>query len=170
MKSHYIFTIIAAIVLTSCGTSDNEAQTNNESRRYDELLSDKLNSYQALPVRADNPQNITSDSKIELGHILYFDTRLSKDGNISCNSCHNLDSYGVDNLPTSPCELGGNGGRNSPTTLNAALHNVQFWDGRAADVEEQAGGPVLNPVEMNIPSKSFLVERLKEVQVYQEIF
>ena len=79
---------------------------------------------------------------------------------MSCNSCHNLASYGVDNLPTSQGYKGQFGGRNSPTALNAALLGSQFWDGRAADVEEQAGGPLLNPVEMAMPSKEAVVAKI----------
>ncbi|MEZ5330880.1 MAG: cytochrome c peroxidase [Thermoanaerobaculia bacterium] len=89
---------------------------------------------------------------------------------MSCNSCHVLTSFGVDHLPFSPGDDGELGGRNSPTVLNAALHVAQFWDGRAADVEEQAGMPVLNPVEMAIPDEAFLVERLSETPGYLEAF
>ena len=102
--------------------------------------------------------------------MLYFDKRLSKDGNISCNSCHNLAAGGVDNLPTSPGDDGTLGDRNSPTVLNAAYHSTQFWDGRMKDVEEQAGGPILNPVEMAIPSEEFLIDRLSKVDTYKKLF
>ncbi|MBL4587045.1 MAG: cytochrome-c peroxidase, partial [Flavobacteriales bacterium] len=124
----------------------------------------------ALPTYAPNADNPITAEKLRLGKMLYFDTRLSKDGNISCNSCHNLSTFGVDNLATSPGDAGENGERNSPTVLNAALHNSQFWDGRAKDVEEQAGMPITNPVEMAIPSEDFLVERLSAIQLYQELF
>jgi cytochrome c peroxidase len=118
----------------------------------------------------ENPENPITKEKVELGQMLYFDTRLSKTGNNSCNSCHNLATFGVDNLPTSPGDAGKKGDRNSPTTLNAAFHIRQFWDGRAKDVEEQAGMPILNPIEMAIPSKEFLVDRLKQTSVYPELF
>lgn len=111
-----------------------------------------------------------SEKKVELGKKLYFDTRLSKDGNISCNSCHNLNTFGVDNLPTSPGDTKEFGNRNSPTVIYASLHAKQFWDGRAKDVEEQAGMPILNPVEHNIPSEEFLVNRIKNVEEYQALF
>ncbi len=109
-------------------------------------------------------------NKVKLGKALYFDKRLSKDGNISCNSCHNLETFGVDNLPTSPGDKQENGDRNSPTVFNAHEHIAQFWDGRAKTIEEQAGMPILNPVEMNIPSKKFLVDRLSQISVYQDLF
>lgn len=116
------------------------------------------------------PKPSLSKAKIDLGMKLYYDKRLSKDGNISCNSCHNLNTFGVDNLPTSPGDLGELGGRNSPTVIYASLHANQFWDGRAKDVEEQAGMPILNPVEHNIPSEAFLVERLRGIEEYQTLF
>lgn len=109
--------------------------------------------------------------KVELGKYLYFDTRLSGEGNISCNSCHNLNTYGVDNERFSPGDAPGTvGGRNSPTVFHAALHHMQFWDGRAEDVEEQAGGPILNPLEHNIKDEQQLVDRLKKVELYQDLF
>src|SRR5690606_38557502 len=89
---------------------------------------------------------------------------------ISCNSCHNLNTYGVDNKRFSLGDTGEKGGRNSPTVLHAALHKMQFWDGRAVDVEEQAAGPILNPIEHNIKNKEELMERLKKVDLYQELF
>ena len=123
-----------------------------------------------LPTVVPNPENELIPAKVELGKVLYFDTRLSKEGNVSCDSCHILAEFGVDNLPTSPGDDGEFGTRNSPTVLNAALHLAQFWDGRAKDVEEQAGMPILNPIEMAIPSEEFLVERLSGVPEYQRLF
>ncbi len=126
--------------------------------------------FKPLPPAASNPDNPVTTARIELGKTLYFDTKLSQAGNVSCNSCHSLAKFGVDNLPTSPGDAGKRGDRNSPTVLNAALHAAQFWDGRAEDVEAQAGMPVLNPVEMAIPSRRFLVERLSEYPDYERRF
>lgn len=127
-----------------------------------------------LPTVAENPNNALSPEKVELGRMLYFDPRLSKSGEISCNSCHNLASYGVDNLPVSLGHKWQTGTRNSPTTLNAAVHFAQFWDGREPDVEAQAKGPVLNPVEMGSPHEQFVVDRLRTipgyVQAFKEVF
>jgi cytochrome c peroxidase len=162
------------IVLFGCSESVKESEVANndaaESARYDELLNKEIGKFAALPSSAENPDNSATEAKIKLGHVLYYDTRLSLTGNNSCNSCHNLNTYGVDNLPTSPGDLGETGDRNSPTTLNAALHMSQFWDGRMKDVEEQAGGPVLNPVEMNMPSEKAVEDRLKGVELYRTLF
>jgi cytochrome c peroxidase len=95
-----------------------------------------------LPATAENPANPTSPAKVELGRMLYYDARLSKNHDISCNSCHQLDRFGVDGEATSPGHRGQRGDRNSPTSLNAALHVAQLWDGRAADVEDQKLGLV----------------------------
>lgn len=84
----------------------------------------------------------------ELGRMLWFDPRLSRSGFISCNSCHNLSTGGVDNLKTSVGDYWQQGPSNSPTVLNAEHQVAQFWDGRASSLEEQAGGPITNPKEM----------------------
>lgn len=107
----------------------------------------------------DNP--ITPE-KVALGKALYHEKHLSKNGNISCASCHDLANYGVDSLPTSPGTDGKVGQRNSPTTYNAFRQFRQFWDGRAATVEEQALMPVLDPVEHGIADDGQLVAKLKE--------
>jgi cytochrome c peroxidase len=108
----------------------------------------------SLAVAADEPiQPIVPPKQIdigmaELGKKLYFDPRLSKSGFISCNSCHNLSMGGTDNIPTSIGDRWQQGPINSPTVLNSSLNVAQFWDGRAADLKEQAGGPIANPAEM----------------------
>ncbi len=88
---------------------------------------------------------------VELGKKLYFDPRLSKSGFISCNSCHNLSMGGTDNLKTSIGHNWQQGPINAPTVLNSSLNVAQFWDGRAADLKAQAGGPIANPGEMALP-------------------
>lgn len=126
--------------------------------------------FQPLPASAPAPDNELTDAKIDLGRMLYYETRISKGGAMSCNSCHKLDAYGQDNLPFSPGHEGKLGGRSSPSTYNAAIHIAQFWDGRAPSVEEQAKGPVLNPVEMGAPSEEFVVKVLKSMPGYVEAF
>lgn len=126
--------------------------------------------FQPLPAQAASPSNEITDAKVDLGRMLYYETRISKGGKMSCNSCHVLDKYGNDNLPFSPGHEGKLGGRSSPSTYNAALHVTQFWDGRAPSVEEQAKGPVLNPVEMGAPSADFVIQVLKSMPGYVEAF
>jgi len=126
--------------------------------------------FKIIPEQANQSENQVTDAKVKLGQVLFYDTRLSKTGNNSCNSCHNLSTYGVDNVSTSKGDAGQTGERNSPTVFNASLHNMQFWDGRAATIEEQAGMPILNPVEMAIPHKGFLVTKLHKDTVYHKLF
>lgn len=111
-----------------------------------------------------------TEEQVKLGHQLWYEPRLSKGNTVSCNSCHNLASAGVDNMPTSQGHKEQFGGRNSPTALNAALLGSQFWDGRAADVEEQAGGPLVNPVEMANDSQEAAAAKIAKVPEYQEMF
>jgi cytochrome c peroxidase len=134
-------------------------------------LADKAKSMlQPLPASVPNPANEATPAKVDLGRMLYYDTRFSKNQDISCNSCHMLDNFGVDNEPTSPGHKGARGDRNSPTVYNAALHIAQFWDGRAADVEEQAKGPILNPVEMAMASDVAVLDVLRSIPGYVEAF
>jgi len=123
-----------------------------------------------LPAVAESATNVDSDARVELGRALYYEKRLSKNHDIACNSCHQLDRFGVDGEPTSPGHKGQRGDRNSPTSLNAAFHIAQFWDGRAADVEAQAKGPVLNPVEMAMPSAEAVEATLRSIPGYGPMF
>ena len=100
------------------------------------------------PITPIEPIKVINLAKAELGKKLYFDPRLSKSGFISCNSCHNLSMGGTDNLKTSIGHNWQQGPINSPTVLNSSMNVAQFWDGRAADLKEQAGGPIANPGEM----------------------
>jgi cytochrome c peroxidase len=120
-----------------------------------------------VPVPTDNPQ---SPSKIELGKMLYFDPRLSVDGTVSCNSCHNVMLDGGDGRPVGVGVRGQRGGRGSPTVWNSAFHTVQFWDGRAASLEEQALGPLTNPIEMGMPSHDAVMERINKIPGYVQAF
>jgi cytochrome c peroxidase len=126
--------------------------------------------FKALPARFDVAENPATPEKIVLGRTLYYDTRLSKSQELSCASCHDLSKGGADAGPTSKGHNGKLGGRNSPTVFNAAGHMAQFWDGRAANVEEQAKGPVLNPVEMAMPDAAAVVKVLKSIPGYADMF
>ncbi len=130
----------------------------------------KLSLFEPLPDVVDSTANPVTEEKVTLGRMLFYETRLSKSQEISCNSCHALSTYGVDGHPTSDGHKGQKGNRNSPSVYNAAGHFAQFWDGRAADIEEQAKGPVLNPVEMAMPSDKQVVVVLKSIPGYVEAF
>jgi cytochrome c peroxidase len=123
-----------------------------------------------LPSQAPNPNNKITEEKIELGRMLYYDPRLSKNQDVSCNTCHLLDGFGVDGMATSTGHKGQKGGRNAPTSLNAALHIAQFWDGRAADVEAQAKGPPLNPIEMAMPNAEAVEVVIESIPGYAPLF
>lgn len=118
------------------------------------------------PAREGNP---VTPAKVELGKALFFDPRMSASGVFSCNSCHNLATGGDDNMPTSIGHGWQKGPRNAPTVLNAVFNAAQFWDGRAADLAEQAKGPIQAGAEMaNTPAQ--VVATLASMPAYVEAF
>jgi len=123
-----------------------------------------------LPSRFDTPKNPATPEKIALGRMLYFEPRLSRAQDLSCASCHSLEQGGADTERFSAGHKGQLGGRNAPTVFNAAGQIAQFWDGRAPSVEEQAKGPVLNPVEMAMPDPDYVTEVLKSIPGYVAAF
>lgn len=126
---------------------------------------------EGLPKTAPDPQdNPSTPEKVLLGKQLFFDARLSLNNKVSCNSCHNVSNGGVDGKMVSTGVDNKQGGRNSPTVINAAFMSVQFWDGRAKTLEEQALGPMLNPVEMAMPNHEAIVEKLKKIPGYVAAF
>lgn len=168
MKKLITLAILAAMVFAvACKSSQNKEQA---SVNADSVLMLAKTVFQPLPAEALNPANAVTPEKVLLGKTLYYDSRLSKNNTESCNTCHNIATYGVDNKATSPGDNGKLGTRNSPTTFNAALHFVQFWDGRMKDVEEQAGGPVMNPAEMAMPAEKEVIARLKKNEGYVKLF
>ncbi|SDN75642.1 cytochrome c peroxidase [Lutimaribacter pacificus] len=119
-----------------------------------------------IPALNENP---VTPAKIDLGKALFFDPRMSASGVFSCNSCHNLATGGDDNMPTSIGHGWQKGPRNSPTVLNSVFNTAQFWDGRAADLAEQAKGPVQAGVEMaNTPDN--VVATLNSMPQYVDWF
>lgn len=120
---------------------------------------------QPIPDRIE-----TNPAKVALGNVLYHSTALSGDGSISCASCHGLNTGGVDNLPTSTGIHGQKGGINAPTVYNAAFNFVQFWDGRAATLADQAGGPPFNPVEMGSKDWDEIIAKLDQDEALKTAF
>ena len=123
----------------------------------------------AEPIQPLVPAKVTDAAKVELGKKLWFDPRLSRSGFISCNSCHNLSMGGSDNVAASVGDRWQKGGINSPTVLNSVLNIAQFWDGRAKDLAEQAGGPIENPIEMN-STHDIAVATLRSIPGYVKEF
>jgi cytochrome c peroxidase len=122
---------------------------------------------EAMPgAEADSPE------LVGLGKALYSDVRLSANDKQSCNTCHavNDGGNGVDNEPTSEGAFGKRGARNTPTVFNAGFHFVQFWDGRAEDLVAQAKGPILNPIEMGMPSAREVETKLRGIDEYRAMF
>jgi cytochrome c peroxidase len=127
--------------------------------------------WQALPDTAPAPaDNPTTAAKVDLGKMLYFDPRLSSTGTVSCFSCHNVMEGGDDHMTTSAGVHGLKGGRNAPTVWNAAFHSVQFWDGRAPSLEEQAKGPPVNPIEMGMANLDAVIARVRFIPGYKPYF
>lgn len=117
------------------------------------------------PIQPIRQTKIVNPKLVELGKKLYFDPRLSKSGFISCNSCHNLSMGGTDNLKTSIGHNWNEGPINAPTVLNSSMNVAQFWDGRAKDLQAQAGGPIANPGEM-ASNHTLAVEVLQSIPAY----
>lgn len=128
--------------------------------------------WRALPEQAPSPaDNPATADKIALGEKLFFDPNLSRDGTVSCASCHDLHgAAGGDGRATSLGIDRQIGPRNAPTVWNAAFQAMLFWDGRASSLEEQAKGPLVNPVEMGMPSLAAVEERVRQKVEYQEAF
>lgn len=122
-----------------------------------------------LPPLIPDDSRLTAET-VSLGEKLYFDTRLSADNTVSCATCHDPAKGFADGKPVAEGIGGKKGSRNSPTVLDAAFNDFQFWDGRAATLEEQAKGPLINPVEMGIASHEAVVAKLQKVPEYPPLF
>lgn len=173
--------LVAGLVSAGCSKSEPAKPKETTSEAKAALSATDLQKrasalFAPLPEVMESPKHKLTPAKIELGHMLYFDTRLSRGQELSCASCHDLNGYGVDTRPESVTEgrsFGHRkqfGERNSPSTYNAALHVAQFWDGRAADVEEQAKGPILNPVEMTMADETSVMAVVKSIPGYEPLF
>lgn len=121
------------------------------------------------PIQPIEIVAVAAPKQVDLGRMLWFDTRLSKSGALSCNSCHDLAKGGTDNMPTSIGHGWAEGPINSPTVLNSRYSLAQFWDGRAKDLMEQAGGPIENPIEM-ASSHNHVVKVLNSIPKYKDLF
>lgn len=175
MKKHTL--ILSAVVITAFITSQACNQSAEQESTADAealftaedstLWKTASNIFKPLP-----PMEVDLESPLfKLGEKLYHETALSANYQMSCNTCHQVDNYGVDNEPTSPSfDKKARGERNSPSSYHASLHIAQFWDGRAADLVEQAKGPILNPVEMGLKNEKEAVARIKAIPEYKALF
>jgi cytochrome c peroxidase len=175
MKNLIYLLVFSLILLIGCGGKEEPKEGSDgvplTAAEETELLSKAKQLFGALPDKmpgseADNPDMIA------LGKKLYFETKLSTNGKQSCNTCHEINGKaGVDNHKTSDGAIHGKvGRRNSPTVLNAGYQFVQFWDGRAKDLKEQAKGPIINPDEMAMISEKEAEKVISEMQEYKDMF
>ena len=139
--------------------------------KVDRLIRKAQRHFEPLPATMPGAEQDTPE-RIALGRKLFFDKRLSHNDNQACVSCHLLDkgAAGVDGLKTSPGADGQFGDRNTPTVLNAGWQISQFWDGRATDLADQAGQPILNPIEMGMPSEQAVIDKLNGIAEYPPLF
>ena len=158
-----VSTLLLAVFLAGCG----QAPPPPAGPKIDQA---RLDAFAPLPEVVLAAAGSADAALIDLGRMLYYEKRLSKSQQVSCNSCHDLAAYGVDGTATSVGDRRQIGIRNAPTVYNASMHVAQFWDGRAKDVEEQAKGPLLNPVEMAMPSEKAIVAVLSSMPEYVDAF
>ncbi len=170
-----LLVLCAGMSLAACGrpspsTRQPSGAASTGPTAAEPLMSRAEQIFKVVPAGAPTlAGNAATPAKVELGKMLFFDPRLSASHTISCASCHNLSLGGADAEPTSIGHQWQHGGRNAPTVLNAVFDTAQFWDGRAADLEHQAGGPIVNPVEMASPSEH-VAEQLKGIPGYRDAF
>jgi cytochrome c peroxidase len=172
--------VVTSLALAACerpapggtsGTATGQpSATTPAAAPADPLMVTARELFKVIPDTApDLPGNAATPEKVALGKMLFFDPRLAASHAISCSSCHNLGLGGTDNEETSIGHRWQRGGRNAPTVLNAVFNTAQFWDGRAADLEAQAGGPMVNPVEMASP-EVHVPEQLRGIPGYRDAF
>ncbi|MDO4998213.1 MAG: cytochrome c peroxidase [Neisseria sp.] len=156
---------------TATASAASQAAPAAVSTEDQDLLKQAQGLFKPLPdVKAHQKEMGFTDEQVQLGKQLYYEPRLSLANDISCNTCHGLTTKGVDGKPTSPGHKGALGARNSPTSLNSGVLGMQFWDGRAANVEEQAKGPMINPVEMAMPDHPAVEKKIQAIPGYAEQF
>lgn len=176
MRKTVLVTVAAmAVALASCGKQGADAGKTSASDgavapASEELMKTAREQFKVIPASyKDEPGNTATEAQIALGNMLYHDPRLSGSHALSCASCHNIGLGGGDDASTSIGHKWQHGGRNAPTVLNAVFNMAQFWDGRAKDLSEQAGGPMVNPIEMN-STPEHVVQQLKSIPGYQPAF
>ena len=168
MKNHsrLALLLVAVLVVAGCGGPEPEPSSGPVMPAGESQAIEPPLGLPAVAIPADNPPTAQT---IALGRKLYYDKSLSVDNSIACASCHDPEAGFADPNQFSEGVGGELGGRQAPPVMNAAYFTTQFWDGRAASLEEQAGGPVENPIEMAFTHEG-VVERLSDDPVYTELF
>lgn len=186
MLSIFMALFICAAAISGCKKTSNTEMSESKApaaaavsaeavkEATEPLMLDARNSFEALPQNVSEGFKMLTDNpatkeKLELGKMLYFEPRLSKSQLISCNTCHNLSFGGDDYQETSIGHGWQRGPRNAPTVLNSVYNAAQFWDGRAADLKDQAKGPIQASVEM-AATPEYVVEVLKSIPEYKTLF
>ena len=169
---HIGLAFMLLFVIAACRSTAEEPTAVPEAQppALDEYRPALLASFSTLPEVVEPEGYELTDELIDLGRMLFYEDRISISQEMSCNTCHFLDQYGVDGLQFSLGHDGQPVGRNSPTVYNAALHIAQFWDGRAADLEEQALGPILDAGEMGMPDPEDVILVLSTIPGYMPLF
>lgn len=161
---------VAAITLAGCQFSTADQKGDALAATGDALILAAREQFKPLP---DGPGGVAgikaTPELVALGNMLYSDPRLSASHTIACAACHSMGLGGGDARSTSLGHRWQHGGRNAPTVLNAVYNTTQFWDGRAKDLIEQAGGPISNPIEMAMPVDQ-VIPTLKGIPGYAELF
>jgi cytochrome c peroxidase len=158
MRRPFAFSLI--VMLLATGTA----------QAADDLLTAARARFQPVPLKAPElPGNPTTPARLELGRMLYFDPRVSAGRPGSCNSCHNVGLAGADGRETAIGHSWQKGGRNVPTVFNAVFNTARFWDGRAQDLDDKAGGPPFNPIELALP-RDQLSDQLAAIPGYLAAF
>lgn len=165
MKKHLLLAGAVFLLLFGCLEVQRQKEQAALSEADKSLIASANRYFATLPEPGDPNTPIA-----RLGKKLYYEKAVSANGELSCNSCHPIDNYGVDNLPVSPGFDGTLGTRNSPTTFNAWFHTSQFWDGRSPDLVDQAKGPPLNPIEMGLSEPADVENILANLPEYPEMF
>ncbi|HEX7073131.1 MAG TPA: cytochrome-c peroxidase [Hyphomicrobiaceae bacterium] len=157
MKRNILLATVVAVMLTHAASAQ------------DRLMQSAQGLFEPLPTEPPDIGIRSTPERIALGKMLYFDPRLSESHSISCNSCHLIGLGGVDLQETSIGHRWQHGARNAPTVLNAVFNTAQFWDGRAGTLDEQAGGPLVNPIEMGT-TEEHVVLQLEGIPGYVDAF
>jgi cytochrome c peroxidase len=169
--------VAAAVALALAGCSQSGSKSDNAKSApltmgpaTEDLMKAARGQFAILPASyKDIPGNTATDDQVALGNALFHDPRLSGSHALACAACHNIGLGGGDDASTSVGHKWQQGGRNAPTVLNAVFNMAQFWDGRAKDLYEQAGGPMVNPIEMNSP-KDHVAQQLQSIPGYAALF